>query len=121
MSSSWSIQTNTVSSVLTTVMGHLGDQEGNEGLSGNISALDTAVQGAATESADSMPVSTAIGMFMEHFSPVCGQMVKRTSSALSGCAQATEHYVAGDYAMAEEAQATNLDIVITEDDIAPNL
>ncbi|PWV48554.1 DUF6507 family protein [Nocardiopsis sp. L17-MgMaSL7] len=121
MSSSWNIQTETVGSVLNTVLDHLGDQEGSEGLSGNISDMDTAVQGAATECADSMPVSTAIGLFMENFSPICGHMVKRTSNALSGCAEATELYLAGDYAMAEEAQATRLNMVVTEDDIAPNL
>lgn len=119
--SEWSIQTDTVRSVLTTVMGHLGDGEATEGLSGNILDMDTAVQGAASECADSMPVSSAIGMFMEHFSPICGQMVRRTSSALSGCAEATEHYVTGDYEMAAEAQSAHLDTPITEDDLPPNI
>lgn len=119
--SDWNIQTDTVRAVLTTVMGHLGDREATEGLAKDISDMDTAVQGAATECADSMPVSSAIGMFMEHFSPICGQMVKRTSSALSGCAEATEHYVAGDYEMAAEAQAAHLNTPITEDDLPPNI
>ena len=119
--SDWNIQTDTVRAVLTTVLGHLGDGEATEGLAGDISDLDTAIQGAATECTDSMPVGSAIGMFMEHFSPICGQMVRRTSNALSGCAEATEHYVAGDYEMASEAQSAYLDAPITEDDIPPNV
>ena len=119
--SDWNVQTDTVRAVLTTVMEHLGDGEATEGLAGDIFDMDTAVQGAATECADSMPVSSAIGMFMEHFSPICGQMVKRTSSALTGCAEATEHYVAGDYEMAEQAQSAHLNTAITEDDLPPNI
>ena len=48
-------------------------------------------------------------------------MVKRTSSALTGCAEATEHYVAGDYEMAEQAQSAHLNTAITEDDLPPNI
>ena len=119
--SEWSTQTDTVRSVLTTVVGHLGDSEASEGSAGNILDMDTAVQGDASECSAGMPVSSAIGMSMERFSPICGQVVRRTSSALSGCAETTEHYVTGDYEMAAEAQSARLDTPITEGDLPQRL
>lgn len=117
----WNIQPETIGAVLTTVLGHLGDEEATEGLAGNIQDLDTAVQGAAEECSSSTPVHSAIGMFMENALPTCGDMVRRTSTAVSGCAEATEHYQLGNLEMAENAERNSLDTPVSEDEIPPNL
>ncbi|WP_017615260.1 DUF6507 family protein [Nocardiopsis salina] len=112
--SGWSIQIDAVSGVLTTVLGHLGDEDATEGLSGSIQTMDTAVQSAAEECGDSFPVETALGLFMSHYGPLCGQMVRRTGSAVTACSEV-------DLEMAETAQRNNLEAPVTEDDLPPNL
>lgn len=119
--SGWSIQIDAVSGVLTTVLGHLGDEDATEGLSGSIQTMDTAVQSAAEECGDSFPVETALGLFMAHYGPLCGQMVRRTGSAVTACSEATQHYQTGDLEMAETAQRNNLEAPVTEDDLPPNV
>lgn len=103
--SAWSTQTDTVGSVLTNVPGHLGDEEGTEGLSGSISDRHRR-SGRRHRVCRQHAVSTALGVFVEHFSPICGQMVKRTSSALSGWAEATEQPHRGRLPAAPSPQRT---------------
>lgn len=58
--SAWNIQSGPVGAVLTTVNGHLGDQDGTSGLTGHVKDLGDAVVSAAETCADSLPVSIAL-------------------------------------------------------------
>lgn len=119
----WNIQHQEVGSVLTAVNGHLGDQEGTSGLTGQVKDLGDAVVAAAETCADSLPVSIALNGFLESYGPDCRAMIEKTGSAITGCSDATNHYLDGSLDMAAEAQANAGDIFDPNDpnDLPPNL
>ncbi|WP_304452821.1 DUF6507 family protein [Nocardiopsis sp. YSL2] len=121
--SAWNIQSGPVGAVLTTVNGHLGDQDGTSGLTGHVRDLGDAVVAASEACADSLPVSVALNGFLEHYSPDCRAMIEKTASAITGCSEATNHYLAGALEMAAEAQANAGAVFDPNDpnDLPPNL
>jgi len=101
--SAWNIQVPEVRGVLTTVSGHIGDEDGSSGLTGDSVALGEATT-EAEAAASSVPISVALGEFSEYVSGLVGGIVELTASAVGGASEATGHYVAGDLEMASEAQ-----------------
>ncbi|MUL42637.1 hypothetical protein FZ103_15900 [Streptomonospora sp. PA3] len=101
--STWDISPEGVSSVLTAVGGHVGDEAMTEGLTGQIDDFSTHVV-SASEQAASEPIGQALDEFAGHFGPRMWTMVARTASAISGCSEATTAYVNGNLEMAAEAQ-----------------
>ena len=72
---------------------------------GQLSRLHTALEGAVGQSCSEL-VASAVGGFMEKSARPAIQFVfTRTGACLSGAAQATNHYLAGDLEMAANAQA----------------
>jgi hypothetical protein len=121
--SGWNIQTQQVGAVLTAVNGHLGDQEGTSGLTGHVRDLGEALVAAAETCADSMPVSAALNGFLGYVAPDCRTMIDKTGSAITGCADAANHYRDGALEMAAEAQA-NAGVLFDPNDpndLPPNL
>ncbi|GAB3453161.1 hypothetical protein GCM10027570_32090 [Streptomonospora sediminis] len=107
--SGWDISAEGVSSVLSTVGGHVGDEEMTEGLTGEIDTFGNHVQSAG-EQAASEPIGLALEEFVDHIRPKLWGMVGRTASAISGCGEATSAYMNGDLEMAAEAQGGAGDI-----------
>ena len=72
---------------------------------GQMTRLRTALEGAVGESYSEI-VASAVGGFMkESGMPAINFVFTRTGACMSGAAQATNHYVAGDLEMAANAQA----------------
>ncbi|MFN2494734.1 MAG: DUF6507 family protein, partial [Pseudonocardiaceae bacterium] len=72
---------------------------------GQMTRLRTALEGAVGQSSSEI-VASAVGGFMERSATPAIQFVfTRTGACLSGAAQATNHYLAGDLEMAANAQA----------------
>ena len=102
--SAWNIRPSEVGTILSTVSGHVGDEEGTEGLTGHLTSLEGHLADAAS-GAHSSPIEMALGEFAEHFFGEVGDMVAITSSAVTGAGEATMHYVNGNLDMAFDAQA----------------
>ncbi|SHI56675.1 hypothetical protein SAMN05421803_101601 [Nocardiopsis flavescens] len=102
--STWNIRPPEVGAILGTVSGHVGDEEGTEGLTGHLTSLEGHLADAAS-GAHSPPIEMALGEFAGHFFAEVGDMVALTTSAVTGAGEATTHYVNGDLDMAAEAQA----------------
>lgn len=72
---------------------------------GQMTRLRTALEGAVGQSCSEI-VASAVGGFMkESGMPAIQFVFTRTGACLSGAAQATNHYLAGDLEMAANAQA----------------
>lgn len=72
---------------------------------GQMTRLRTALEGAVGQSCSEI-VASAVGGFMEQSGmPAIEFVFTRTGACLSGAAQATNHYLAGDLEMAANAQA----------------
>jgi hypothetical protein len=72
---------------------------------GQMTRLRTALEGAVGQSSSEI-VASAVGGFMEKsVTPAIQFVFTRTGACLSGAAQATNHYLAGDLEMAANAQA----------------
>ena len=72
---------------------------------GQMTRLRTALEGAVGQSSSEI-VASAVGGFMkESATPAIQFVFTRTGACLSGAAQATNHYLAGDLEMAANAQA----------------
>lgn len=102
--SQWNIQPAAVGGVLQAVAGHLGEEGGGEGLVGVMESVEEHVVDSG-EYARSGIVSKALGEFAEHYFGIMGGIAGLTMAAVTGASQATTHYMNGDLAMAEEAQA----------------
>ncbi|KII00507.1 hypothetical protein LP52_01425 [Streptomonospora alba] len=100
----WDLKPEQISGVLTTVSGHIGDEERTEGLSLHSKTLEDALDEANT-AASSGPIGMALQSFSEHCFGLIGDMVDRGSSAVTGAGDATAHYVNGNLEMAAEAQS----------------
>ncbi|MBV2362283.1 DUF6507 family protein [Streptomonospora nanhaiensis] len=102
--STWDLSTGDVVRVLETVAGHIGDEDGTEGLSLHARSLETAVNDA-NDAAASAPIGTALQEFSGHCLGLVGYMIGRGSSGVAGAGNATRHYINGNLEMAAEAQA----------------
>ncbi|SKA10393.1 hypothetical protein SAMN02745673_02468 [Marinactinospora thermotolerans DSM 45154] len=112
--SGWDIQAPAVGTVMTTVGGYVGGEDGEGGLVAAIDALGTHVEEAGT-AADSGPIGTALAEFLEEYGTTLQGMVAKTASAITGCTDATTAYLDGNLEMAAEAQnnagvVTDLDL-----------
>lgn len=101
--SKWNIQPTGVGEVLTNVADHLGEEGGDEGLIGSMTATEEILT-SLSEEAGSAPVSMALSEFAEHVFGLMGDMASLTVSAVTGASEATTHYVNGDLEMAAESQ-----------------
>ncbi|WP_046471106.1 DUF6507 family protein [Allosalinactinospora lopnorensis] len=107
--SGWDVSPEGVSSVLLSVGGHLGDEEGTEGLTAQIESFNDHVEEAAG-SAASEPIGKALEESVEEYGAKMQKMAAKTSSAISGCSAAAGHYMDGNLEMAAEAQGNTGDI-----------
>ncbi|MBR8744832.1 DUF6507 family protein [Nocardiopsis sp. MG754419] len=102
--SEWSIDPDRVNGVLAETAEHLGEEGGSGGMLGHMNTISTTVE-SLSDTADSLPISIALGEFCGHYFDVMGGMVAKTSSGLTGASDATTAYVNGDLEMAAEAQS----------------
>ncbi|MBB6173853.1 hypothetical protein HNR23_003913 [Nocardiopsis mwathae] len=102
--SSWDINPDGVGGVLKSVSGHLGDEAGTEGLTGEITAVGKNMETAAAKAA-SEPIGIALRGFFGFCSADMGAMAAKTASAVNGCSGAVVAYMNGNLEMAAEAQA----------------
>ncbi|MDT0304211.1 DUF6507 family protein [Streptomonospora wellingtoniae] len=100
----WDLKPEEISGVLTTVAGHIGDEEQTEGLSLHSKSLGTALDDAGA-AAKSAPIGTALQEFSTHCFGLVKDMVGLGSSAVKGAGDAAMHYVNGNLDMAAEAQS----------------
>ncbi|MCK9872535.1 DUF6507 family protein [Nocardiopsis dassonvillei] len=78
--SGWNIRPADVGAVLTSVVGHIGEEGGGDGLVGAMASAENLIT-AVSEEADSTPVSVALGEFAEHDFGLMGDMAGLTVSA----------------------------------------
>ncbi|QBI52230.1 DUF6507 family protein [Streptomonospora litoralis] len=104
--SRWDLKPDEVYGVLNTVAGHIGDEEGTEGLTKHSTSLEGALQDA-NAAASSAPIGMALQEFSTHCSGLIGDMIGLGSSAVKGAGDATRHYANGNLEMALEAQANS--------------
>ncbi|CAM3753199.1 DUF6507 family protein [Nocardiopsis rhodophaea] len=102
--SGWDINPEGVGGVLQTVSGHLGDEEGTEGLTSDIKSFGNHIETAAVKS-DSGPIGTALHGFFDKYSEEMRAMASKTASAINGCGNAVSAYMDGNLEMAAEAQS----------------
>ncbi|GAA0987346.1 MULTISPECIES: DUF6507 family protein [Nocardiopsidaceae] len=102
--SAWNIQTGEVFGVLSGVSGHIGDEEGSQGLTSHLNSMETHLN-EANSAANSDPIGVALSEFAEHYFDEVGGMVEKSASAVGGASDATLHYVNGNLQMAADAQA----------------
>lgn len=107
--SAWDIRPSEVLTVLETVMGHVGEEGGGQGLVGGMERLETNLTDAS-EHAASPVVSMALGEFAEHVFGITGDMVRLTGSGIQGAGEATDHYNNGNLEMAAESQANAVQV-----------
>ena len=89
------------------VQGVLGRTEGVASeFEGQLKSLDAALSGAVSQSSSGIVAGAVEGFMTESGMPAIGFVFTRTGACLSGAAQATNHYVAGDPEMAANAQAS---------------
>jgi hypothetical protein len=97
--SKWDIDPGGVRTVLLSV------EEIAKEFEGQMTALNTGVEGAATESSSNI-VGSALAGFAESVTANIQFVFARTGSCMGGCAQATNAYLDGDFEMAANAQAS---------------
>ena len=73
---------------------------------GQMTSLNTALEGAVGQSCSEIVASAVSGFMQRSATPAIEFVFTRTGACLSGAAQATNHYVAGDLEMAANAQAS---------------
>jgi hypothetical protein len=102
--SAWNIQPQEATTILSAVSGHVGDEEGTEGLTGHMKSLETHLN-EADSAAASAPIGVALGELAAHYFGEIGDMVAISSSAVAGAGEAILHYTNGNLEMAAESQA----------------
>lgn len=101
--SKWEIRPAEVGGVLTTVVGHLGE-EGGDGMIGHMTDIGEYID-LCHEEANSGPISTALAEVAEYHFGLMGDMAALTASAVQGTYEATMAYIEGDLEMAAQHQA----------------
>lgn len=101
----WNIQPAEVGGVLTTVVGHIGEEGGGEGLIGTASSFEHCIIRCGEIPDNSLPIGIALGEFADHYFGLIGDMAALTSSAVQGASEATIAYIDGDLEMAAQHQA----------------
>jgi len=72
---------------------------------GQLRSVNTALEGAVGQSSSEIVAAAVSGFLQSSVMPAVGFVFARTGACLSGAAQATNAYVAGDLEMAANAQA----------------
>jgi hypothetical protein len=102
--STWTVYPEEVFGVLSGVSGHIGDEDGTQGLTGHMTSLETHLN-EANSAANSNPIGVALSEFAEHYFSEIGGMIGKSASAVEGAGEATMQYANGNLEMAAEAQA----------------
>ena len=95
----WDISPAGVQGVLTRTEGVASEFEGQ------VTSLNTAFSGAVSQSSSEIVAGAVEGFMTQSATPAIGFVFTRIGACVSGAAQATNHYVAGDLEMAANAQA----------------
>ena len=96
----WDISPAGVAGVLTRIEGVASEFEGQ------MTSLNTALEGAVGQSSSEIVASAVSGFLERSATPAIGFVFARTGACMSGAANATNAYVAGDLEMAANAQAS---------------
>ncbi|CAM4403101.1 DUF6507 family protein [Nocardiopsis rhodophaea] len=102
--SAWDIDPDGVGSVLQSVGGMIGGEDGGGGLVATTASVGEGLT-YASSCANSSPISYALQGFLEAYGAKAGAMTAKSVSAVVGCGEATTAYINGDLEMATEAQS----------------